>query len=641
MTSLQHVYRRGHIFWWRRVHFSFHTKPIDVRLSLGTPDRLQARNRGAALTAAYDRVMSMLNGQIYAERALTEQELQKIARDMYEARLTELCTEQRVSPGNAENLSAANRAFVDYFDRLMGLGGHLSFTPAEEERLRASGWDKQRIADLRQIISLREDRGISAIRRDEINAHLESAGWRPDDKLRWRLELALYPAYRNAYAHAEEELKSNSYGRSATASPSLSGSTRRNKAEAAAIPDEWLACTPTQAAERMIESEPRLLAHRRGGKREQANVGEQTLRQIRCAARLLEKSLPPGTPFWKVTKQDIINLDAMFDRLPIHFGKSVTDRKSSRALEVVIRDAEEAIDRGDLAVEDIGLSVGTTNKHFNKLGQIHCFMRAQVDGVPHIDFGAFTAPIDQNERDARDRYTNEQGQAIFRLPPWTGCAGVDDRLESGDNIFHDGLFYVLLLVWYTGARREEVCKLMLDDIAQRHGIDYIHIRATETGRVKNKSADRFVVVADELIRLGFLRYVEAMRASGEKLLFPELLPGGDTRRKLGDVFYKLWWIYLKPLLPDLKRGQAMHAARHMQSDELKDQEVFPEFRNDHLGHRGKGEGETRYPSASSLERLKTVVAKIPVVTATLPDQRTINLLSKGMRQPRPTRGKSV
>lgn len=60
MASLYHVYRRGHIFWWRRVHFSFHIKQVDVRLSLGTPDRRQARNRGAALTASYDRVVAML-----------------------------------------------------------------------------------------------------------------------------------------------------------------------------------------------------------------------------------------------------------------------------------------------------------------------------------------------------------------------------------------------------------------------------------------------------------------------------------------------------------------------------------------------------------------------------------------------------
>lgn len=98
LASLQHVYRRGHIFWWRRVHCSFHNTPIDVRLSLGTPDRLQARNRGAVLTASYDRVVTMLNERVREDRGLTERELQAIARAMYEERLAEVCTEQRATP---------------------------------------------------------------------------------------------------------------------------------------------------------------------------------------------------------------------------------------------------------------------------------------------------------------------------------------------------------------------------------------------------------------------------------------------------------------------------------------------------------------------------------------------------------------
>jgi hypothetical protein len=132
-----------------------------------------------------------------------------------------------------------------------------------------------------------------------------------------------------------------------------------------------------------------------------------------------------------------------------------------------------------------------------------------------------------------------------------------------------------------------------------------------------------------------------MRAAGETLLFPELMPADGTKRKLGDVFYKRWWIYIAPLVPDLKRGQAMHAARHMVSDEWKQQEVFVEFRNDHLGHKGKGEGETRYPSAAELAKLKGLVEKVPVVTSHIPDQHTISLLPPTMRKARPSRGRKV
>ncbi len=58
-------------------------------------------------------------------------------------------------------------------------------------------------------------------------------------------------------------------------------------------------CGPVEAAERMIAETPRLLEHRRDGKRAKDSVGEQTLRQIRWAATLLQKSLPAGTPLWR------------------------------------------------------------------------------------------------------------------------------------------------------------------------------------------------------------------------------------------------------------------------------------------------------------------------------------------------------
>ena len=52
MASIQHVYRRGHIFWWRRVLCIFGESSCDIRVSLGTADRRRARKLGAMLTAA-------------------------------------------------------------------------------------------------------------------------------------------------------------------------------------------------------------------------------------------------------------------------------------------------------------------------------------------------------------------------------------------------------------------------------------------------------------------------------------------------------------------------------------------------------------------------------------------------------------
>ena len=52
MASIQHVYRRSHIFWWRRVPRLFDSQILDIRLALRTSDRQCARDLDAVRVAA-------------------------------------------------------------------------------------------------------------------------------------------------------------------------------------------------------------------------------------------------------------------------------------------------------------------------------------------------------------------------------------------------------------------------------------------------------------------------------------------------------------------------------------------------------------------------------------------------------------
>ena len=144
---------------------------------------------GAALTAVTPRVLEMLDKRAKQKTNITEQDLQAIAKAMYEERLAEVCTLHRSTPYDVEDHSAANLAFVDYFERLKNQGGRMSFLPAEERKLQAEGWSAQRIAGLRRIIAMREEQGADPIRQEEIDRHLAAAGFAVDDRLRWMLEL--------------------------------------------------------------------------------------------------------------------------------------------------------------------------------------------------------------------------------------------------------------------------------------------------------------------------------------------------------------------------------------------------------------------------------------------------------------------
>jgi hypothetical protein len=103
-----------------------------------------------------------------------------------------------------------------------------------------------------------------------------------------------------------------------------------------------------------------------------SQVGEQTLRQVRWAAVLLERSVG-GRPLWSVTEEDLKALGQWFDRLPITCGKAPWHRKPETTLEAICQDAEDKIETEEYEADVIGMQVGTTNMHFQKLDQIHQF----------------------------------------------------------------------------------------------------------------------------------------------------------------------------------------------------------------------------------------------------------------------------
>lgn len=501
MASL-HTYRRGHKFWWRLVHPIGDSRKLDIRLSLKTFDRIEASRRGAALTAASQGVIQMLN-EYAVERAPTEAELQAIAKAAYEKLLSELCQDQRATPHHAELHSATNLAFADYYQRLSNNGGHASLLPAEERRLsEEEGWDPQRIEDLRSIINLREEKNATRFQPAYFDALLNEHGFVPTEMLRWVLELALYPAFRDAHLDAEAALHRQLTVPDARIAVASNLSSPMGMVEAPAdtvqretpIPLAWQNVGAREAAERFIAATPKMFEHRKAGKRKEEQVGEQTLRQIRWAATLLERSMG-GRPLWTLTFEDLKTLDQWFDRLPISCGKAPWHREAETTLDEICRDAEEKIEAGECEADMLGLLSATTNKHFRKLAQIHEFMRGNVS-VDALKFSQFMVPDRKDERNARAAYTLEQGRELFSLPPWTGCQSVEERLERGNQIYHDSLFFVLLLVWYTGMRREEVCKLLVTDVSCLDEIWYLNIGFTSAGRVKNHSAIRLMAISD-------------------------------------------------------------------------------------------------------------------------------------------------
>ena len=105
------------------------------------------------------------------------------------------------------------------------------------------------------------------------------------------------------------------------------------------------------------------------------------------------------------------------------------------------------------------------------------------------------------------------------------------------------LFWAILLLAYTGARRGEVAQALVEDIKQDEGVWFLRIEECEEAekekRIKSAAARRSIPLHPDLIALGLLDYLGAARETGRQRLFPQIAGrGGDpltrTWQKLRD-----------------------------------------------------------------------------------------------------------
>jgi hypothetical protein len=62
---------------------------------------------------------------------------------------------------------------------------------------------------------------------------------------------------------------------------------------------------------------------------------------------------------------------------------------------------------------------------------------------------------------------------------------------------------------FTGARWEEICQLTADRIQESEGFSYLLINPIDDdGRLKTKESKRAIPIHDQLIKMGFLAFVE-------------------------------------------------------------------------------------------------------------------------------------
>lgn len=272
----------------------------------------------------------------------------------------------------------------------------------------------------------------------------------------------------------------------------------------------------------------------------------------KLACRLIREFFGGERQLATIQPEDIWQLFDLLRRIP----PNATKRYKGMTLAQAVAAADKAEDRRRLSPKTL------RNNHI----QIMALFNLAVDFkmIPEnpaknrrlgrtFENGAVSPP--------RPQFTIEELNRLFRSPLHMECAQGKER---------GGRFWVPLLSLFHGFRCNEACQLYTEDVKTVEGITFIAIREErEDGskcekKLKTKQSKREVPLHPELIRLGFMDFVqERKRDSASPRLFPELTPG--HKGYFSDAFSK-WFARFVELTVGSGCRATMHSFRHQFRD---------------------------------------------------------------------------
>lgn len=166
-----------------------------------------------------------------------------------------------------------------------------------------------------------------------------------------------------------------------------------------------------------------------------------------------------------------------------------------------------------------------------------------------------------------------------------------------------------IIALYSGMRLNEIAQLKVSDIKTEEGIVFFDINPFDDDKsVKRESSIRRVPIHNEVVRSGFLKYVEHMRQSKEDRLFPQIKK--DSTGKYSGAPSKWFRRVLKDC--GVKRPEVkFHSFRHTFSDAGRENRLKLEI-VDALGGWKEGSTSQRldYGDGYSLRILNEEIQKI-------------------------------
>ncbi|GJD36429.1 tyrosine-type recombinase/integrase [Methylobacterium aerolatum] len=367
--------------------------------------------------------------------------------------------------------------------------------------------------------------------------------------------------------------------------------------------------TETPSAEKtnsLIEIVEELIGHK--GK----TWDEKTQRQHRAVSKMLV-AIAGTDDLGEIKHAHCVAYVQNLSNLPKSYGKSQRDAELSIA---------DLLERGQRLrasgqAEKVGLSPATVNRHITQLSTILKYCRANQRPIGEVELLRDFRLIDpQRDGDKRPAFEVEDVERLFTHPVWTSTTSEVDmqQIASRQQIFA-AVYWLPLLGYYTCARLSELTYLEIDDVDVTRGT--LRIRPTRRRRLKNAVSQRTLPIHPELIRLGFLDFVQRRSGKRTDLIFSEIEQLGENT-PLSNLFDKRWSVVLDEAVPLAREeGKTFHSFRHFGNMEMILALVLDPIRESMMGHEGATVNSRHYKKTLKPEKLQTAISAIPEVTRSL------------------------
>ena len=265
-----------------------------------------------------------------------------------------------------------------------------------------------------------------------------------------------------------------------------------------------------------------------------------------------------------ITKAECVRFRDMYSRLPKRIANTLRGKSMTEVLKAVEGTDYLGVTKRtvNLALDDVRHFFSWAIKHDYYIG------KNPVDGIAYEGV----------KKKSYESFTDHDLKALFQ----------SDEFQDQKTGKYPERYWLPLILLHTGARREEVAQLGVTDVKKQDGVIYFDITASEEeseeqdGKsLKNEYSKRRVPVHSQLVKLGFLEYLQRREKEKSPLLFPPS-PKVKGRPTPGDAVGK--WFHRLRKKTAVTGRKPLHSFRHTVITRLVGAGVPQDMREILVGH---------------------------------------------------------